>query len=40
MKKLIAALFAACALAGGIMAQDFKPILESAHPEVDSAAFA
>ena len=40
MKKLIAALFAACALLGSAGAQDFKPILESAHPEADAAAFA
>ena len=40
MKRLIAALFAACALLGSAGAQDFKPILESAHPEADAAAFA
>ena len=40
MKKLIAALIAACALLGSAGAQDFKPILESAHPEADAAAFA
>ena len=40
MKRLIAALFAACALVGSAQAQDYKPILESAHPEADSIAFA
>ena len=40
MRRLIAALFAACALLGSAGAQDFKPILESAHPEADAAAFA
>ena len=40
MKRLIAALFAACALVGSAIAQDYKPILESAHPDIDEAAFA
>ena len=54
MKRLIAALFAVCALVGSAQAQtdaeqnkakqdkkktDYKPILESAHPEADSLAF-
>ena len=40
MKKLIAALFFVGVLMGRAQAQDFKPILESSHPEADSAAFA
>ena len=40
MKKLTAVLFSVCALVAGARAQDYKPILESAHPEADSAAFA
>ena len=40
MKKLIASLFFAGALVAGARAQDYKPILESAHPEADSIAFA
>ena len=53
MKRLIAALFTACALVGSAQAQNqdfeqvlqnahdkqYKPILESAHPEADSLAF-
>ena len=41
MKKLIAALFLACLLAGNARAQEaLKPILDSADPVADSIAFA